>query len=200
MLGWVLKSYLLWRGPYHCVPLLCTWDTRERWEHAGRGAEVVFVVTWSLSLCAIVVQMGYVRKTRTCWAGCWRRWRCWTRTTPTVWPSMPGRMCAATGPTTPTLTGSSWKSKCSKYCSSLHLLLVPTPSVGLCPRWFAAPKGGQGCLMFPSCLESQGCHLIPLSYLLSCFFCLVLLLFLSCHFSANGPFWLFSRKLINIFC
>ena len=30
------------------------------------------------------------------------------------------------------------------------------------------PKGGQGCLMSPPCLESQGCHLIPLCYLLSC--------------------------------
>ena len=64
------------------------------------------------------------------------------------------------------------------------------------------PKGGRGWLMSPSCLESQGCHLLPLSYLLSCFFfspCLVLLLFLSCHFSANGPFsWLSSRKLSNI--
>ena len=29
-------------------------------------------------------------------------------------------------------------------------------------------KGGRGCLMSPSCLESQGCYLIPLSYLLSC--------------------------------
>ena len=30
----------------------------------------------------------------------------------------------------------------------------------------------------------------------SCFFCLVLLLFLSCHFSANGPFsWLFQKTL-----
>ena len=42
-------------------------------------------------------------------------------------------------------------------------------------------------------------HLIPLSYLLSCFFCLVFLLFLSCQFSANGPFsWFllfFYRKL-----
>ena len=64
-----------------------------------------------------------------------------------------------------------------------------------------SPKGGRGCLMSHSCLESQGCDLIPLSYLLSCFFCPVLLLFLSCHFSANGPFsWLFSRKLSNIFC
>ena len=34
----------------------------------------------------------------------------------------------------------------------------------------APPKGGQGCLMSPSCLESQGCHLVSLSYLLSCFF------------------------------
>ena len=39
------------------------------------------------------------------------------------------------------------------------------------------------------------------------FFCLVLLLFLSCHFPANGPFsWLFSRKLkhfslrVRLFC
>ncbi len=30
------------------------------------------------------------------------------------------------------------------------------------------PKGGRGCLMSPSCLESQGFHLIPLCYLLSC--------------------------------
>ena len=29
-------------------------------------------------------------------------------------------------------------------------------------------KGGRGCLMSPPCLESQGCHLIPLCYLLSC--------------------------------
>ena len=30
------------------------------------------------------------------------------------------------------------------------------------------PKGGRGCLMSPPCLESQGCHLIPLCYFLSC--------------------------------
>ena len=30
------------------------------------------------------------------------------------------------------------------------------------------PKGGRGCLMSPPCLESQGCYLIPLCYLLSC--------------------------------
>ena len=32
----------------------------------------------------------------------------------------------------------------------------------------STPKGGRGCLMSPPCLESQGCHLIPLCYLLSC--------------------------------
>ena len=32
------------------------------------------------------------------------------------------------------------------------------------------PKVGQRCVMSPSCLESQGCHLIPLFYFLSCFF------------------------------
>ena len=46
-------------------------------------------------------------------------------------------------------------------------------------------KGGRGCLMSPPCLESQGCHLIPFYYLLSCssaescysylFFCLLAL-------------------------
>ena len=78
------------------------------------------------------------------------------------------------------------------------------------------PKGGWGCLVSPSCLEYQGWHFIPLSYLLSFlslslslfffffFFLnpLVLLLFLSCHFSANGPFsWIFflSGKLSNMF-
>ena len=41
-----------------------------------------------------------------------------------------------------------------------------------------------------------------LSFFLFFFFCLVLLYFLSCHFSANGPFsWLFflSKNLSNIF-
>ena len=33
---------------------------------------------------------------------------------------------------------------------------------------FSPPKGGRGCLMSPSCLESQGCYLIPLCCLLSC--------------------------------
>ena len=62
-------------------------------------------------------------------------------------------------------------------------------------------KGGRGCLMFPSCLDSQGCHLIPLSYLLSCFFLpSPLALSVLSFFSANGPFSrFFSRILSNIF-
>ena len=43
------------------------------------------------------------------------------------------------------------------------------------------PKGGWGCLMSLPCVESKGCHWVPLSYLLSCFsarpclsFCLAL--------------------------
>ena len=56
-------------------------------------------------------------------------------------------------------------------------LVPPSPS--------PPPKGGRGCLISLSCLESQGCHLILLSYFLPCFFSLVLLLFLSYHFSAN---------------
>ena len=61
-----------------------------------------------------------------------------------------------------------------------------------------APKGGRGCLMSPFCLESQGCHLISFSYLLSCvcvfsawsscFFCLVIFLLM-----VHSPD--FSRKL-----
>ena len=47
---------------------------------------------------------------------------------------------------------------CSSCCCRLFVLFC------LCP-----PKGGRGCLMSPPpCLESQGCHLIPLCYLLSC--------------------------------
>ena len=51
---------------------------------------------------------------------------------------------------------------------------------GIC---FSTLKGGWGCLMSLTFLESQGCHLIPLSCLLSCFsassscsFCLIVCL------------------------
>ena len=58
----------------------------------------------------------------------------------------------------------------------------------------SAPKGRpRERLMLAPCLEYQGCHLIALSYFPSFFFCLVLLLFLPCYFSAR------SRKLSNIF-
>ena len=49
-----------------------------------------------------------------------------------------------------------------------------------------SPKGGRGSLMFSSCLESQGCHLIPFSIS-------SLVLLPSCSFfvpfSDNGPFF-----------
>ena len=64
------------------------------------------------------------------------------------------------------------------------------------------PRGGQGCLMSPSVWNLRASHLIPLSYLLTCFFCLDLLPFLSCHFSANDLFsWVFFPENSQIiFC
>ena len=57
-----------------------------------------------------------------------------------------------------------------------------------------SPKRGHGCRMSPWVV-------IWFPFPISCFFCLVLLLCLSCHFYANGPFsWLISRKLSNILC
>ena len=37
-----------------------------------------------------------------------------------------------------------------------------------CCCFLTVPEEGRGCLMPPPCLESQGCHLISLYYLLSC--------------------------------
>ena len=50
------------------------------------------------------------------------------------------------------------------WTSSAGMLLTPVDF----PSFNDPPKGGRGCLMSPPCLESQGCHLIPLFYLLSC--------------------------------
>ena len=73
-------------------------------------------------------------------------------------------------------------------------MIVSTISTELLP-----PKGGRGCLMSPPCLESQGCHLIPLCYLLSCSSaCPVTLSVLS--FSACWPFLLnFFLKILQYF-
>ena len=52
---------------------------------------------------------------------------------------------------------------------SIHLLcpsLAFTPFPSFSPP---TPKGYWGCVMSTPCLESQGCHLIPLSYPFSCF-------------------------------
>ena len=99
-----------------------------------------------------------------------------------------------------TLGKSNGKSTCISIVSSFL--------VQCSPSWTL--KGGWRCLMSLSCLEFQGCHLIPLSYLLACFvfssakascsFCLAI-------FSANGPFsWLFFQKtqifllMLRLFC
>ena len=69
--------------------------------------------------------------------------------------------------------GSSVCMNCSSVCMSCSSVCVSCSSIcfGYSSVWRdQTPKGGQGCLMSTSCLESQGCHLIPLSYLLSCFF------------------------------
>ena len=47
------------------------------------------------------------------------------------------------------------------------------------------PKGSRGCLMSPPCLESRGCYLVPLCYLLSCSsvslcYCFCLIFFSAC--------------------
>ena len=63
----------------------------------------------------------------------------------------------------------SWKTKQKIFFSPsllslLHWSLLSFPSLTqLLPL-----KVGQGCLMSPPCLESQGSHLIPLRYLLFC--------------------------------
>ena len=85
------------------------------------------------------------------------------------------------------------------------VLLFPSPAFSASPQcWFVSTlicSPEREARDVSSCLESQGCHLIPLSYLLSCFFfCLVLLRLLSCHFCANGPFsWPFLQKTLKYF-
>ena len=63
---------------------------------------------------------------------------------------------------------------------NLYSLSLPQP-LFTPPTPTPIPKGDWGCLMSLSCVESQGCHWVPLSYLLSCFsarsslsFCLAL--------------------------
>ena len=71
-------------------------------------------------------------------------------------------------------------------CLAVHIISPP-------------PKGGLGMSDVSPCLESQGCHLISLYYLL--FICRVLLLVLSSSFFLfAGPFsCTFSRNFFNIF-
>ena len=65
---------------------------------------------------------------------------------------------------------------------------------------FQLPKGGQGCLITPPCLESQGCHLIPLYCLLSRFSASSSYSFRCISFLPTGPCCrTFLRKFFNIF-
>ena len=56
--------------------------------------------------------------------------------------------------------------KCCSCCVTTKYFVDAVAVVYIVTKYFAdPPKGGRGCLIFSS-LESQGCHLIPLSYLL----------------------------------
>ena len=73
--------------------------------------------------------------------------------------------------------------------------------VHLCECFPKPLEGGWDCLMPYSCLQSQGCHLIPFSYLLSSSStyssCTV---FLSCNFCNNFPFSLLFSKIFSNIC
>ena len=73
--------------------------------------------------------------------------------------------------------------------SGLHVLII------------SPPKGGQGCLRYPSCLESQGCHRIPIFQLLSCFSTQSSRSFSvwTCHFSGSGGRLFFQESSPTLF-
>ena len=57
------------------------------------------------------------------------------------------------------------------FSASLPVTVSPNGGHRMCTvYWLSSshPKGGRESLMSPSCLKSQGCHLIPLFYLLFC--------------------------------
>ena len=54
---------------------------------------------------------------------------------------------------------------CLVYCHCLWISLFP-------------PKGARGCFILPLCLESQGCHSIPLSYMCVCVYIYIYIVFL----------------------
>ena len=91
--------------------------------------------------------------------------------------------------------GNPWR-KWRSYIPRSHISSC-RPLERVSGRFSMCPKGRPGRSKIPSCLESHGCHLIPFSYLLLVF-CLVLLLFLSCYFLANGPFSWTIRRVWNM--
>lgn len=84
-------------------------------------------------------------------------------------------------------------------------------TVSVCLSLPTSPKEGWGCLMsssrLPAYLESQGCHLTPLFFPISCFRvsfffpspAVPLSMLLSLFFPANGPFtWPFSQTNLSL--
>ena len=60
----------------HYVLLLCRWYVCEKDKNMlGRVLKLMAVLCWQ-SFCAVAVQTVNVRRTRTCWAGCWSWWLC----------------------------------------------------------------------------------------------------------------------------
>ena len=91
------------------------------------------------------------------------------------------------------------RSTCGRWKQVSPVGTTKLPVVGPLSRGTLTPKGGQGWLMSPPLSGISGLSFYSPFFSPHSFFCLVLLLFLSCHFSANGPFsWLFSRKFSNI--
>ena len=76
---------------------------------------------------------------------------------------------------------------------------IPGTASELLPLLFpllSPSKGGRECLMFPPCLESQGCHLIPLCYLLQSSLCVLSLIWRPFHSRVTAV----ARKRPRSFC
>ena len=81
--------------------------------------------------------------------------------------------------------------KCCSCCVTTKYFADAVAVVYIVTKCFADPQRDVWWTPLVWNLGAVIWFLVPVS----CFFCLVFLLFLSCHFSANGPlFWLFSKK------
>ena len=99
-----------------------------------------------------------------------------------------------------------WDDKLTNIRST-SLSLSPPLSLSLHPHPHPTPlprNGGRGCLRSTPCLESQGCHLFALYYLLSCSFAFSrcsFCLFCPCLLATSSDvFCCFSRTIFSIYC